>query len=536
MKKIIVSIFVIGLLLTSSLVIVNATNDEENLIEIRVAIYTDDEENADFYNGYCCTKYFVLALRDYDWKVGDTLYRFIPTLLTTKSINRGELTKENYDLLLYPPDTADEYLIYTGFSRLPKNSIRVKKINEFIEQGGGYFGACGGALIAGGMKNKPDTFLERAMKKSQLGISGFTFHLDMAIPFLTQMVGGEPESVDCMAYVLCSSWNMTNPHVTFSGACLDCPINRDSPIFDDHIEDTRRIRWISAPAFEIPENPDREMMVLAKFPEEEISNNETIQIHHWSYVGGLRGIIKASIRGIKGDGDIHWMETLGVLPMKVYVFVEDWEMTDKIVETHVANKAFLTAEIYPNENKARIVRSSGHPEFKVWWGGHIEEMTDTDHNNLYDGSHHWVDITPFNETVEDEITYNYCIIRRCIAWASQKVPDNDLPPIYGPSQVSDIYPYEQPSNFAIEGNVKTADGTVSVDLYYQHSPNNETLWSNWTSYGIDDDGSDGWSWEFNAPDGTGFYQFYSIRHVEYQGVFETEKVPPGPDAVVRVVN
>jgi len=450
------------------------SSGDNDIVEIQVAIYTDEEENADFYNGYCCTKYFVLALRDYEWKVGDVTYRFIPTLLTTKSIIRGELTKENYDLLLYPPDTADEYLVYTGFSRMPKNSIRVKKINEFIEQGGGYFGTCGGALIAGGMTNKPDTFIERAMKKSQLGISGFTFHLDMAIPFLTQLAGREPESVDCMGYVFYSSWNMTNPHVTFSGASLDCPINKDNSIFDDHIEDTRRIRWISAPAFEMPEDPDREMMVLAKFPEEEISDNETLQIHHWSYTGGLRGITKALIRGLKGEGEILWMETLGVLPMKIFVFAEDWEMTDKLSETNVSNKAFLTAEIFPNENEARIVRCVGHPEFKVWWGGHIEEMPDTDHNNLYEGTHRWVDVTPFNETVEDEMTYNYCIVRRCIAWASQKVPDNDLPPIYGPSQVSDIYPYEQPAIFTVEGNVETANGITSTELFYRHSNDNVT--------------------------------------------------------------
>jgi len=140
-----------------------------------------------FYGPYGRTKHFVFALRDYSWKVGDVTYTFTPSLITTKSILFGELSKENYDLLIYPPDTADEHLIYTGFSRLPKNNLRVKKINEFIEQGGGYFGACGGALIAGGMKNKPKTFLERSMKKSQLGISGFTFQMDAAIPLLIQL-------------------------------------------------------------------------------------------------------------------------------------------------------------------------------------------------------------------------------------------------------------------------------------------------------------------------------------------------------------
>lgn len=50
------------------------------------------------------------------------------------------------------------------------------------------------------------------------------------------------------------------------------------------------------------------------------------------------------------------------------------------------------------------------------------------------------------------------------------------------------------------------------------------------------DSSDGWSWEFNASsvNRSGYYQFYSIRVVIYGDVIETEKVPPGPDAIVQV--
>ena len=53
-------------------------------------------------------------------------------------------------------------------------------------------------------------------------------------------------------------------------------------------------------------------------------------------------------------------------------------------------------------------------------------------------------------------------------------------------------------------------------------------------YDTDYDGSNGWSWEFNSPNGPGYYQFYSIRHIEYEDHTETEKAPPGPDAIVHV--
>jgi len=105
------------------------------------------------------------------------------------------------------------------------------------------------------------------------------------------------------------------------------------------------------------------------------------------------------------------------------------------------------------------------------------------------------------------------------------------------SQVSDIYPYEQSSVFTIEGNVKTANGITSTELFYRHSNDNES-WGSWTSYEIDDDGSDGWSWEFNITNAnnSGYYQLYSIRHVKYEGCTEIEIAPPGPDAIAKVVD
>lgn len=498
----------------------NSVNSNTETIEIRVAIYTDTKEEA----------YFLLPLENYNWKIGQTTYCFVPTILSTRNILEGKLTTENYDMLIYSFNQADQHLLETGFSRLPKNKIIVKNIADFVKDGGGYYGSCGGAAIAGGMKNKPKSFLERAMKQSSLGISSVEFQYDTALPILTEMIGRGPESVGMQAYLLYSGWYAANPHdMNYSGICPDINISKDTPIFDDFVDNIRKIRWIGLSAFEIPEQPDREMTVLAKFPEEELSNNESGQIHYWTYTGGIRGLIK----GLFVKGDVIWCKNLGFL-MKSFIFSGDWEKTDTIVETSVADKAFMTSEVYPNENEARIVRCSGHPELVTWWGGQLQDREDTDNNNIYDGFHTLEGATPLNETVEDEYTYNYCIIRRIAAWAT-KVPDNDLPPVYGPSQVSDIYPYNQPSNFTIIGNAKEeTERTMSLDLYYRYSYDNSSNWSNWTLYVTDTDGSDGWSWEFNAPNGTGFYQFCSIRQVEYEGYTEIEKVPPGHDAIAYV--
>jgi hypothetical protein len=188
----------------------------------------------------------------------------------------------------------------------------------------------------------------------------------------------------------------------------------------------------------------------------------------------------------------------------------------------------MTAEVYPNEHQGRIVITSGHPSMNSWQGGHIEEVEDTDNNCVNDGLHYWVNITS-----DDEFSYNYWIIRRSIAW-SAKLPDNDLPPVYGPSQVCDFEQNMTSLTFTVKGNSVTTDGTMSLDLYYRHSDDNAN-WTEYTLYETDTDKSDGWSWEFSSPNGAGCYQFYSIRNVDYEGYIETEKVPPGPDAKIHVI-
>jgi len=515
----------IMLIMVSSTFLVNAEVNDDNVEktlsidtkEIRVAIYTDTKDE----------KYFMLPLNNYNWMVGNTKYSFIPSLITTKDILKGELNIENYDLLIYSFNQADQWLFKTSHSNLPKNKIVVRNILNFVKDGGGYYGSCGACGIAGGMINKPKSLLEKWMYKSSLGITGVNFLYNSAIPLLADFTRRGPESVDMQSYLLYSGWYTTNPHdMNYSGLCPDVNISKDNPIFDDFIGETRKIRWIGFPALEVPEQPDREITVLARFPEEEISDNTSYQIHYWTYTGGIRGLIKGLLFGNK---EIIWCENMGIL-MRPWLFSSDWEKTNKTVETYVANKAFMTAEIYPNENSARIIRCPGHPELLTWWGGHLHDLEDTDNNNLYDGFYTLFDAIPTDETIEDEITYNYCIIRRIAAWEA-KIPDNDLPSVYGASQVSDINPYNQSSTFTIIGNTKVEEYNIeSLDLYYRYS-NDNTSWNDWELYETDTDGSNGFSWEFNAPNGSGYYQFYSIRHVKYGEYNETETVPPGPDAI-----
>lgn len=492
---------------------IESTTNNINEKEIRVAIFS--KANVHFPTA----DKFIKILNGYQWMVGNTIYKFITIRIYDKEIRKGKLTIDNYDLFIIPAMEGEELLGRMFFHPL-SHRVWKKNVMNFIKSGGGYIGYCMGSVIITGIDGKPTTFVTKIIDKLNLGISNVKLCLESSIPFLPSL-SGKPEKIGPAAYQWYSGWNETS--TTFCGCPLDVDVNRDNPIFDDYLNDKRRISWNSGPSFVLPDDgSNSNITVLANYPETEISKNLSTQIHAWKYKGKLAGFLK----GFKKSKELG--ESFSDILYFTPFLAGDWEITDKIIETHNAGKPLMTMETYPNENQGRIVLCAAHPEFKVWWGGHIEEKEDTKNNNLFDALHYWTDIIPFNQTLEDEERYNHWIVRRHAAW-SGKIADNDLPPVYGPSQVSDIYPYEQPFNFTVLANVESSDGIISIDLFYRYSYDNNS-WTNWTLYKTDSDSSDGWSWKFNASERVGYYQFYSIRTVEFEGSIEIENAPPGPDA------
>ena len=77
-------------------------------------------------------KGFKKALDNFKWEVNNTKYSIFANLLSDKELLKGELSKENYDVLVYTADRADNNWLYTGFHRLPKNKKRVRIIKDFV--------------------------------------------------------------------------------------------------------------------------------------------------------------------------------------------------------------------------------------------------------------------------------------------------------------------------------------------------------------------------------------------------------------------
>lgn len=509
------------------LLLIPASTSTEGTIQkeihhIRIALYAED---VIIYSG---VDLHLRILNQYQWTVGTITYQFDVTPIYDKDIYRGTLTTTNYDVLFMPGGGGGGYVTLTkSHSNLPLVKIWKKHVIGFVTNGGSYAGVCGGTYSLLGLDRLPNTPFERMFDRSAINISCVKLSFTTwATPIFCQWVGLKPEAVGSGAYLYYTGWNRTGK--IYSGVPLEINLNTSHPIFNGYYNDTVRLRWIGGPAYTVPLHPDREVSVVARYPTEEISTNPETKIHAWQYIGGIRGFLPGSLKYFfKGNTALNGL-------LNIYVNASDWKKTDTIIQTNFSDKPFITTEIYPNENAARIFLCAGHPESRVWWGGHIVDANDTTHNNLYNALYQWIDMIPENQTSANETSYNWWISRRALAWCA-KIPSSDLPPIDGSSQINHIFPYEQPSVLLITGNAEHSSNPVALGLYYRFSTDNIS-WSAWTNYAVDTNEKDGWQWMFDAgrASGPGYYQFYSLRNVYQEGKWMEETVPPGPDAIVHI--
>ncbi|MGC9307166.1 MAG: hypothetical protein ACP5FL_00125 [Thermoplasmatota archaeon] len=323
------------------------------------------------------------ALLDgYTWSEGTNSYCFEVTWLTDPQITAGGL--DGFDVLIIP-GIGKEYRRPHAVGASWKEAIR-----EFIANGGGYFGACGGANMAAECLVPPEqrghtsmTAWEWFMNASALGIASVQAYQDIGDPIALSLAG-VPERIGQSAYI----WY--NLSIEGSGLCQQCPVNRSHPIFAGYDGDSRIIRWVGGPAL----LPTGDVSVLAWYPDENMSGphgNASTMLHAWRY------------------SPDPWQP------------LDWWDMDDRVIETHLAGKP---AAISCRYGEGRVVLFGNHPEHPVWRGGRLVER-DTERNRMLGlGLFGW---TGREELPED---YNWWIVRRGVAWTAGIAVD-DLPPISG---------------------------------------------------------------------------------------------------------
>lgn len=379
--------------------------------------------------------YFPVILNEYSWKTKTgTTYKFSATYIYDKDILQGKLNVSNFDVLLVPGGgVGDGEAVAKGFNHMRKVKRWKYQICKFIKEGGGYLGICGGVALVTGLTTesdkKPKTFLEKRYDKSSLNITCATsYYKDLAFPLFYLFQYKNPEKIGAMAYVFSFAPGQTvdGTKIYTGGVPIDFKILNSNSIFSDYPSKTVRIRWWGGPALLIPEKPDREIKVVAQYPRMELSENTTQKIYAWRYTGGLIGLLKAFLKALSMVKQEN--EGLKNVLMYTYFMAGPWKPTNRLIELNFSNKACMTTEIYPNENKGRIFLCTAHPEYMVWSGGHIEEVEYNGDNCLATGLHRWKDINLISETVNDSLTHTWWVVRRITAWTA-KVPDKDLPPI-----------------------------------------------------------------------------------------------------------
>ncbi|MFO8077390.1 MAG: hypothetical protein R6U21_01925 [Thermoplasmatota archaeon] len=402
---------------------------QEKKIKISVAILADEPL------GWGSGKhYFPVILDNYTWKKDGVIYEFKTEYIHDKDILAGKLNTSTYQVLLAPGGgVGDGHAVMKAFTFSRKVRKWKKKIKAFIKQGGGYVGICGGtALFTGlstGKQPRFQTFLEKAYHKSSFHIGTVnSYYHHLAFPLLFPFQYNYPHHIGATGYVFSFAPGETKQGTRLhtGGVPLDFTIDNSHPIFSDIGEKLVRMRWWGGPALDILSSDQHAATPIAWYPTDDFSTQNKTGIKAWRYTGGATGLIKALFQAaffIKKQE-----KSLKDLLMYTYFFAGDWEKTNHFLDLQFNGKPAIAVETYPNEKQAQIVLCTAHPEYMIWWDGHIEEVDGNQFHCLAYGLHQWRDIELSKAKLIDQLTYTWWLVRRMTAWAA-KISAGHLPPI-----------------------------------------------------------------------------------------------------------
>lgn len=238
-------------------------NKNVSFKDIRVAILAEEP----FFWG--SRKYYhPIILDTYSWKVDDIIYRIQTHYVYDKDILKGKLNTSDFDVLLVPGGgVGNNQALMKGFSFLRHVKKFKKNIANFVKEGGGYIGICGGAALLTDLVRdageKPCSFVERQYNKSSFGISCVSSYFKhIAFPLFYPFQYAHPEKIGNSAYAFSFAPGETvdKKRVYTTGIPIDVILLKNNPIFSDYPHQTRRIRWWAGQALIIPENPDCDIL------------------------------------------------------------------------------------------------------------------------------------------------------------------------------------------------------------------------------------------------------------------------------------
>jgi PKD repeat protein len=517
------------------------------------------------------------ALDDFSWCVGNEIYTFDTnlcyfensTILWSWFYDEEEGKYCTLDPLKYHVYIADgvphELEKCAREGAYPGGKDKIKTIlNEYVEEGGGYIGRCGGSVEPPSFNydiRKPNTIYEYRLGhlSSWLGENAPEVKLQLkvdAYPWYSQFFtfqtwwktgpypwpkfrepNDDPEAAGALGQQAYRRWYSNGD---FVGVCHNIILeDKDHAILKNYWGDTiftnSQVGGFSNP----PQNSG--VSVLARFPNT-WEGDETYRLDKWEYrteEGGEWEFLKILLN-YRLENFFNFK-----LGKSVKDFLDDnrWHrLVGDQMDTDTANNPAIIAFEY-NNNGGRVVLSGPHVASPVWDENaklinqpytHGEATNwKTLKNHDLPGFYYWALIDPV--TQEETPIYDpdnpkghykpnkdtYWYQRREAAWVSNMVPDEKLPPAHGRSHVVDIDPSFQDSTtvniiccVARQNNESNSwdfdnESSHNLTLYYKYFDIDH--WTPWYEYTDEYKLKRPYTFTFDtsSKNGSGEYKFYS---------------------------
>jgi glutamine amidotransferase-like uncharacterized protein len=316
---------------------------------------------------------YIEEILNYSWTINNATYRFLVTTIDADGVYglaNVTLTNENFDVFIIGA-SADSYLV-DGLDRSWK-----QKVQQFVANGGGYLGICGGANAASLGFEHPRNWFHKRVNRGVLGLANIYINDNFLNEWQYLMkIGFGRSDIDYP------------PDITPSYISVNTSVQKGSnnSIFKDYNDNYRYITYAGGPGMYPAEQADPRfgtVIPLLTYNEEPMT---TKPIHYW--IPTLTG----------------------------------WKIFANVTTRLYGSYAGIATTYNGN---GRVVLYGPHPEDTVVVNGTILEYLGNGMLNF---------MFPFETYVFNYFgtslgqTYNWWIVRRSVAWAAN-IPDGQLPPV-----------------------------------------------------------------------------------------------------------